>query len=140
MKRILLIGVVMVLLFAACASVADEKYEEFTAKAAEIERYSAEYYETAQTQADLNLESYNVYVKWDALLNEVYQYLKESMDAEEFAALEADELKWIAEKEAAIEAAAEEWKGGSGEPMARNSAAAKHTEERCYHLISLVRD
>ena len=116
-----------------------EKTEEFQKKAEEIEKYSKENYETATTQSQLNTESYNVYVKWDSLLNEVYQYLKATMSSEDFASLEADEIEWIKDKEKGIAEAAAEWEGGSGEPMARNSAGAKYTKERCYYLISLIK-
>lgn len=115
-----------------------EKYNEFVKKAEEIESYSKENYESATTQTSLNTESNVVYKKWDNLLNEVYQYLKANMNKEDFSVLEADELKWIEEKEKGIEEAATEWKGGSGEPMARNSAGIKYTSERCHYLISLV--
>jgi len=115
-----------------------EKYNEFIKKAETIEKYSKENYETATTQVELNTESYNVYVKWDSLLNEVYQYLKNTMNSDDFSVLEAEEVEWIKEKEKGIEEAAAEWAGGSGEPMARNSAGIKYTSERCYHLISLV--
>lgn len=114
------------------------KVEEFQKKAEEIEKYSKENYETATTQSQLNTESYNVYVKWDSLLNEVYQYLKATMPSEDFASLEADEIKWIEEKEKGIAEAAAEWEGGSGEPMARNSAGIEYTSQRCYYLISLL--
>lgn len=116
-----------------------EKYNEFLKKAEEIEKYSKENYETATTQAELNMESYNVYVKWDSLLNEVYQYLKSTMNSADFSVLESEEVKWIREKENAVEEATAEWEGGTGETMARNSAGIKYTSERCYYLISLVK-
>ena len=49
------------------------------------------------------------------------------------------EIKWIEEKEKGIAEAAAEWEGGSGEPMARNSAGIKYTSERCYYLISIIK-
>ena len=117
----------------------DEQHQSFLEKAEEIEQYSKTYYEPAQTQVDLNQQSGEVYRKWDALLNEVYQYLKTTMDADAFATLEAEEAAWIQTKESAIEAAGAEWEGGSGEPLARNAAGIQYTRERCYYLISLVK-
>ncbi len=111
---------------------------EFLNKAKEIRKYSQNYLETAQTQYEMNDESYIVYQKWDSLLNEVYQYLKSTMSDAEFAALQQDEVEWIHEKENAIELAGAEWSGGSGEPLARNAAGIEYTEERCYYLISLI--
>lgn len=132
----------LVLMLVACGTVSDknaEQYNAFMAKAEVIEDYSKENYETAELQSVLNEESYQVYLKWDALLNEVYQFLKIDMDAEAFAALEAEELAWIKMKESAVEAAGDAWKGGSAEPMARNAEGIKYTRERCYYLISLVK-
>ena len=68
----------LVLMLVACGTVSDknaEQYNAFMAKAEAIEDYSKENYETAELQSVLNEESYQVYLKWDALLNEVYQFL-----------------------------------------------------------------
>lgn len=113
--------------------------EAYLKRAGDIEAYSSAYFEKASTQHDLNKEAYNVFEKWDVLLNEVYKYLKTTMPKEEFAALEADELEWIKEKEAAVEAEAKLWEGGSGEPMARYAMAASYTKDRCYYLINLIK-
>ncbi len=126
-----------VLLFSCNRSV--EKYSEFIEKAEEIEKYSKENYETAETQLVLNTESYNVYLKWEALMNEVYEYLGENVSADLFSTLKAEQEEWLFEKEKAVEEAAAKWKGGSGEPLARNSTEIKYTKERCYYLISLVK-
>ena len=114
------------------------KKDAFLDKADDIEWYSETYLETAETQSEINSESSIVYKKWDALLNEVYQYLKTVMSDSEFKQLQEDEIAWITKKEKAIEAAGAEWEGGSGEPMARNMTAIQYTEERCYYLISLI--
>lgn len=115
-----------------------EKKNMFLEKADEIEEYSKNYLETAETQVEINSESGIVYKKWDTLLNEIYQYLKTIMSENEFKQLQEDEQDWIVEKENAIDEAGAEWEGGSGEPMARNMAAIQYTEERCYYLISLI--
>ena len=114
------------------------KKDMFLDEADDIEWYSETYLETAETQSEINSESSIVYKKWDALLNEVYQYLKTIMSDSEFKQLQEDEIAWISKKEKAIEAAGAEWEGGSGEPMARNLTAIQYTEERCYYLISLI--
>ena len=114
------------------------KKDAFLDKADDIEWYSETYLETAETQSEINSESSIVYKKWDALLNEVYQYLKTVMSDSEFKQLQEDEIAWITKKEKAIDAAGAEWEGGSGEPMARNMTAIQYTEERCYYLISLI--
>lgn len=114
------------------------KKDAFLDKADDIEWYSENYLETAETQSEINSESSIVYKKWDTLLNEVYQYLKTIMSDSEFKQLQEDEIAWITKKEKAIDAAGAEWEGGSGEPMARNMTAIQYTEERCYYLISLI--
>lgn len=114
------------------------KQEEFLDRAYDIEVYSENYLETAETQLEINNESGIVFQKWDILLNEVYQYLETIMTDNEFANLQEDELDWIMDKENAIEASASEWEGGSGEIMARNFTAISYTKERCYYLISLI--
>ncbi len=147
MKKICVIAVslCLVLMFTACNGVlvkpdeASEQYELFMDKADEIEDYNEAHFETATTQLEYNTESYQVYMKWDALLNEVYRYLESTMDAEAFAALEAEEIAWIQEKESAIEAAGNAWKGGSAEALARNAEGIEYTRERCYYLISLIK-
>lgn len=66
-----------VLLFSCNSN--EEKYAEFIEKAEEIEKYSKENYESAETQQALNIESYNVYLKWESLMNEVYKHLGENV-------------------------------------------------------------
>lgn len=135
-----MLTLVLVLAFVGCQKdyISEEKAEEFLTKAAEIEEYSEIKNKNTITQADINIESYNIFLKWDALLNEIYTYLSENMKEEDFATLEKDELLWIAEKEAAIEEEAKYWEGGSGEAMVRNVTASSYTKDRCYYLISIV--
>ena len=106
--------------------------------AQQIEDYTATYLDPAVYQQDINRESAVVFQKWDDLLNMVYQYLRMVMSEETFANLQAEELDWIARKEAAIEAAGAEWGDGTGAPMARNVTGIDYTKERCYYLISLI--
>ncbi|MDO5479939.1 MAG: lysozyme inhibitor LprI family protein, partial [Clostridia bacterium] len=129
------------LAFVGCQKdyISEEKAEEFLTKAAEIEEYSEIKNKNTITQTDINIESYNIFLKWDELLNEIYTYLSDNMDKDDFASLEEAELLWIAEKEAAIEEAAKDWEGGSGEAMVRNVTASSYTKERCYYLISIVK-
>ncbi len=121
------------------ASDAEAKKAEFKDQAELIEVYSTTAYASAKTQLELNRESAEIYAKWDTLLNDIYLYLKQTMSPTDFAALEADEEAWVQQKEKVMEAAAAGWKGGSGEPMARNSAGIAETSQRCYYLMSLIR-
>lgn len=112
--------------------------ERFLEKAYEIQLYSEEYLDTAQTQSEINYESGVVYQKWDNLLNEIYQYLKSTMSDSVFKQLQKDEHAWVQEKENAIAEAAIEWGSGTGSVMAQNCTAIEYTADRCYYLISLI--
>lgn len=111
----------------------------FLEKAGKIKEYSKEHLEAAVTQYELNTESGTVCEKWEALLSEVNEHLKKALDESELDELQKNETEWLSEKESAINEAAEEWKGGSGEPMARNMAAIRCMEERFNYLISLLK-
>lgn len=112
--------------------------ENFYQRASAIENYSKANLDTAMTQSDMNIESGIVAEKWDALLNEVYQYHKNTMPKNEFEALKADEREWIKIKENAAAAAEAEFAGGTAAPLARNSTVIDYTRDRCYYLISLI--
>ena len=112
--------------------------ENFYQRASAIENYSRANLDTAMTQSDMNIESGIVAEKWDALLNEVYQYHKNTMPKNEFEALKADEREWIKIKENAAAAADAEFAGGTAAPLARNSTVIDYTRDRCYYLISLI--
>lgn len=116
----------------------NSQQETFLERARQIEEYEDDYMETATTQADINYETGIVYAKWDALLNDVYQYLKETLPSSEFEVLRKEEIAWIKEKEAACEETAAEWEGGSGAPMAWNMTAIEYTKPRTYELIYMI--
>lgn len=118
---------------------ASAKRSEFLKKAEEIEAYSRARFETALTQLEMNTESYNVYEKWEALLDEICGYLGTSMSDEEFSILETEQEKLLCERENAIEAEAEKWENGSGEPLARSTVAIQYTKDWCYYLISYIK-
>jgi len=73
------------------------------------------------------------YDKLDELLNDIYMYLKNHMDKDEFEKLKQDEINWIKFKETIKEV--RKYRGCSVEGM-----EAKYTKERCYYLISLIDD
>ena len=115
-----------------------EVYTEFKARYNDIDKRYDEFLETAMTQADMNSGSLEFYKEWDKLLNDIYQYLKETMPKNEFDALQKDEMEWVHEKEAAVEAARKEYEGGSMAPFVGNGAAITYTCERCEYLMSLI--
>ena len=114
------------------------KRQAFLGRADEIEAYAKTAGAEAMTQMDINRVSGEIYSRWDALLNDVYQYLKSVLPAGEFESLRKDELAWIKRKDAAVAKEGEAWGTGSGRPMAENGVATEYTRERCYELINMI--
>lgn len=122
----------------APASQNAQKKRDFLERARQIEIYEENAMNMSMPQQDINYETGVVFSKWDALLNDVYQYLKKTLPTSEFNALRKAEIKWIKEKEAACERAEDEWEGGSGAPMAWNMTASSLTKARVYELIDMI--
>lgn len=120
-------------------SSSDAAKDKFLKKAAEIESYSDSLDYGMMNQHEINRASADVYERWDKLLNEVYQYHKDTLPADEFEKLQEEEIEWVKEKELAIAEDAAEWGGGSGESMVRSGTGSKFTKERCYELIEMIK-
>lgn len=105
----------------------------------QIEKNEKVLIDTAFSQYELNMATYEIYMQWDNLLNDVYQYLKTTLPYSEFSQLQEDEYAWVKEKEAASDAEYESWNGGSAAPMAVNGVLTAYTQDRCYYLISLIK-
>lgn len=77
--------------------------------------------------------------KYDDMLNRIYGSLKEVLTEDEFKTLEADELKWIKQKEDALNKVAEEAKGGGTMyAYAGSLTALDYTHERIYELLKYL--
>lgn len=59
--------------------------------------------------------------------------------AEEMAVLTEKELRWIADKEAAVQEAGAEFEGGSMQPLIMNQKAAALTSDRVYELADKLK-
>ncbi len=59
--------------------------------------------------------------------------------AEEMAVLTEEELRWIADKEAAVQEAGVEFEGGSMQPLIMNQKAAALTRDRVYELADKLK-
>lgn len=94
----------------------------------------------AMTQDDMNVKSQELYQLWDGALNHLWGELKTALTEERFAALLEEQLVWIADKEAAVEAAGKEFEGGSIYPLIVNSEAAAITEVRVYEFYALLKE
>ena len=91
------------------------------------------------SQTELNLTSGELYQAWDDALNEIWQILKSNLDTEEMAVLTEEELRWIADKEAAVQEAGAEFEGGSMQPLIMNQKAAALTRDRVYELADKLK-
>ncbi len=123
---------------AAPAKSTSTKKEAFMRRAQGIEEYEAELDYDYMDQNTMNTTSADVFSMWDKLLNDVYQYLKDTMPSGEFSKLRKDELNWIKKKEKAMDDAGKIAEGGSMEPLLRSSKGTEYTKQRCYYLISLI--
>lgn len=121
------------------ASAASEQVEEeisqVEAKAAQLEAAL----QNAQSQAELNELSGDLYTAWDDTLNAIWGILKENLDEETMAGLTQEELEWIEEKEAAGKEAGAEYEGGSMYVMVVNQKLAELTKERVYVLAEYLK-
>lgn len=64
---------------------------------------------------------------------------REILPEDEMAQLTAEELDWIADKEAAVAEAGAEMEGGSMQPLLENTKAAEITRTRVYELAQYLR-
>lgn len=90
------------------------------------------------SQLDMNFLSADIYHVWDGFLNELWQYLVKSLPEDEMAALKAEQIQWIAEKEAAVEDAGKEYEGGSIRPLIENTEATDITKKRIDVLMEYL--
>lgn len=86
------------------------------------------------SQTEMNLTSYQVYQIWDVALNNIWGYLKETLDSDTMSALTKEEIDWINAKEAAIKESGKEAEGGTLQPLLENGTAARWTKARVYEL------
>ena len=122
----------------AKAAPVSDKRAEFTAKAEAIRAEMNAENTSNYSNYEMSESASRFYEKWDALLNEVYRYLRDTLPADEFERLKAEEIRWIQERDVAVDAAGAEFQGGTGAGLARISEGSRQTEERVYVLIGMV--
>lgn len=93
----------------------------------------------AATQADMNEAANAIYQVWDGALNRFWKTLKEHLPEEEMQALTKEQLKWIAEKEAAVQEQNDALAGGTAAPLAAATVATDYTKDRMYELLEHFR-
>ena len=78
------------------------------------------------------------YTLWDDELNQLWAHLKDSLDTETMDTLTQEQLQWIQDRDAQIDAASADFQGGTGEPMVRSLTGASLTRERVYVLKEYI--
>lgn len=114
----------------------DDELAEIEAKEADLEN---KLQKEAVTQLDMNMISNDIFYLWDEELNSIWVRLKEKLDGDTMEALLTEQLAWIEEKKAAVQAAGAEYEGGSIQPLIMNNKAAELTKERVYELAEYLR-
>lgn len=85
------------------------------------------------TTADLVAASGNELHEWDTLLNEVYNYIKQTISSEEFEKLRESERNWINERDKNAEEVSNF--DGSAAALEYNGSMISQTKERIIWLI-----
>ena len=96
----------------------------------EVEKMQKE----AVTQTEMNESAAELYRLWDDTLNVVWRLLEADLDTADMEALREEEMEWIASKDAEVQAAGQEHKGGSAQPLDEAMKAAELTKARVYEL------
>lgn len=86
-------------------------------------------------QATMNQTAYEEYNLWDTLINDIWAYLKNTLDEDMMEELTADQKVWIQQKEDSAKVAGADFEGGSMQPMVEYGDAAKSTRERVEYLL-----
>lgn len=89
-------------------------------------------------QAEMNMLSYEMYVVWDDVLNDLWQILKDTLAEEEMETLLEEQRTWIVDKEEEVKKAAEGAGGGSLASLVANQRAAELTKARVYELAAYL--
>lgn len=94
--------------------------------------YHEEKYLTTAGMLQLGGQEYNM---WDALLNEIYDELKNTLPSETMDELTSLQIQWISDRDATAEAADKKNEGGTMQPLLVISSKRQSTKERCLELI-----
>lgn len=89
-------------------------------------------------QAEMTEIASELYRMWDFKLNDIWGRLKKELDAAAMDALTAEELEWIAYKEAEVQKAGADVAGGTLQPMVEYAMGAELTKARVYELAEYL--
>lgn len=86
-------------------------------------------------QPAMNQTAFEEYNLWDKLINDVWAYLKNTLDEDTMESLTEEQMIWIEEKEDSAKSAAAGYEGGTMQPMVEYQDAARSTKERTEYLL-----
>lgn len=73
--------------------------------------------------------------RWDYLMNDIYENLKEGLPPGEAGNLEKKQEEWIKYRDDTAQAASSKYAGGIMEDLEYKNTLARITKERCYELV-----
>ena len=112
---------------------------QYLAELEQIENNDIQSNRTAYSTVDIASYASEFLGKYDKLLNDIYKSLKEVLSSDEFKKLEAEEMQWINDKEAALNKVAEDAKGGGSMYAYMGSLTAmSYTHDRIYELLEYL--
>ncbi len=114
---------------------ADELKTAFEAGTGRQEEIDALYKNANLDQAAMNELAYEEYEMWNGLMTNLFIYLENTLDADAMTALNTEQETWSKERDAAVKKAADEFKGGSMEPLMEYGTNASKIRERVTKLM-----
>lgn len=110
--------------------------ELYLKKLAELDEEQRQVYNQNVGMTQININTGELYEKWDAMLNEIYGVLKEQLSTSEMDALRTKQRAWIKYRDKKAEEARAEYEGGTIAPTMYNDSRIHTTRERCYELVN----
>ncbi|MDO5547109.1 MAG: lysozyme inhibitor LprI family protein [Eubacteriales bacterium] len=117
-----------------------EKSQAYTDFASRLEALQSEFTsgDAGADNATMTANADDLYQRSDALLNDIYQYVKANTDSSTFASIQQEERNWIAQRDAKAETDASDWVGGSGYNLIYLSSRTESTLDRCEALLNYI--
>lgn len=111
--------------------------EEFLRKLTEIEHSLSEFDQAIENGTTVELKQIQgeIFVRWDHVLNEIYQALEEQLSQNDMDKLREEQREWIKYRDDTAKEAASKYEGGTMESLEYISVQAQLTKERCYELV-----
>ncbi len=112
----------------------EAKKEEFRQAIAKLEENDKAIVDAKTPEEALELTSIS-FEGWDALLNDMYDYLATILNADQYAAEESDYKKWIEERDSGASNAKNESSEEAAGNLAATSFKQSYTKTRCYKIL-----